>query len=31
LSFKEAIRGYPKAIFWSLMVSMCVIMEGTSG
>lgn len=24
----EAIRAYPMAIFWSLMVSMCVIMEG---
>lgn len=24
----EAIRAYPSAIFWSLMVSMCVIMEG---
>lgn len=28
LSPREAIRGYSKAIFWSLMVSMCVIMEG---
>ncbi|ROT43778.1 alpha-glucosides permease MPH2/3 [Sodiomyces alkalinus F11] len=24
----EAIRAYPSAIFWSLVVSMCVIMEG---
>lgn len=24
----QAIRAYPMAIFWSLMVSMCVIMEG---
>jgi MFS transporter, SP family, general alpha glucoside:H+ symporter len=24
----EAIKAYPMAIFWSLMVSMCVIMEG---
>ncbi|ODQ69669.1 hypothetical protein LIPSTDRAFT_100465 [Lipomyces starkeyi NRRL Y-11557] len=24
----EAIKAYPKAIFWSLVVSMCVIMEG---
>jgi hypothetical protein len=28
LSPREAIRAYPMAIFWSLMVSMCVIMEG---
>jgi hypothetical protein len=24
----QAIKAYPMAIFWSLMVSMCVIMEG---
>lgn len=24
----EAIRCYKKAIFWSLVISMCVIMEG---
>lgn len=24
----QAIKYYPMAIFWSLMVSMCVIMEG---
>ncbi|KAK9489818.1 hypothetical protein V1508DRAFT_426841 [Lipomyces doorenjongii] len=24
----QAIKAYPKAIFWSLVVSMCVIMEG---
>jgi hypothetical protein len=28
LSAGEAVRAYPMAIFWSLMVSMCVIMEG---
>ncbi|KAG9252440.1 maltose permease MAL31 [Emericellopsis atlantica] len=28
LSPLEAVHGYPKAIFWSLIVSMCVIMEG---
>ncbi|KAH7367480.1 alpha-glucosides permease MPH2/3 [Plectosphaerella cucumerina] len=28
LTVREAIRAYPMAIFWSLMVSMCVIMEG---
>lgn len=28
LSPLQAIRAYPMAIFWSLMVSMCVIMEG---
>lgn len=28
LTIREAIRGYPKALFWSLMVSTCVIMEG---
>jgi hypothetical protein len=25
----EAVKAYPMAIFWSLMVSMCVVMEGT--
>lgn len=29
LTVSEAIKAYPMAIFWSLMVSMCVIMEGT--
>ena len=24
----QAIKAYPMAIFWSFMVSMCVIMEG---
>ncbi|KAK1585013.1 alpha glucoside transporter [Colletotrichum navitas] len=28
LTRREAIRAYPMAIFWSLMVSLCVIMEG---
>jgi SP family general alpha glucoside:H+ symporter-like MFS transporter len=28
LSPWEAIKAYPVAIFWSLMVSMCVVMEG---
>lgn len=28
LSPLEAIKAYPAAIFWALMVSMCVIMEG---
>ena len=28
LSVRDAIRAYPMAIFWSLMVSMCVVMEG---
>ncbi|KAL2075054.1 hypothetical protein VTL71DRAFT_8834 [Oculimacula yallundae] len=28
LSPLEAIKAYPVAIFWALMVSMCVIMEG---
>lgn len=27
-TFREAVSQYPMAIFWSLMVSMCVIMEG---
>lgn len=26
----EALKAYPMAVFWSLMVSMCVIMEGFS-
>lgn len=25
---REALRAYPMAVFWSLMVSMCVVMEG---
>jgi SP family general alpha glucoside:H+ symporter-like MFS transporter len=28
LSPMAAVRAYPMAIFWSLMVSMCVVMEG---
>jgi SP family general alpha glucoside:H+ symporter-like MFS transporter len=28
LTVREAIRKYPRALFWSLMVSMCVVMEG---
>ncbi len=28
LSAMQAIKAYPMAIFWSLMVSMCVVMEG---
>jgi MFS transporter, SP family, general alpha glucoside:H+ symporter len=24
----QAIKAYPMAIFWSLAVSMCVVMEG---
>jgi hypothetical protein len=28
LTALQAIRAYPMAIFWSLMVSMCVVMEG---
>ena len=28
LTMREAIKAYPMAIFWSLAVSMCVIMEG---
>ena len=28
LTVREAIKAYPMAIFWSLAVSMCVIMEG---
>ena len=29
LSPLEAMKAYPMAIFWSLMVSMCVVMEGS--
>jgi SP family general alpha glucoside:H+ symporter-like MFS transporter len=25
----ECVKNYPMAIFWCLMVSMCVVMEGT--
>ena len=28
LSPLEAIKAYPMAVFWSLAVSMCVVMEG---
>ena len=28
LSVMECVKNYPMAIFWSLMVSMCVVMEG---
>ena len=28
LSTFEAVKAYPMAIFWSLMVSRCVVMEG---
>lgn len=28
LSVAEAVKAYPMAIFWSLMVAMCVVMEG---
>jgi len=28
LTVMEAIKAYPMAIFWSLMVAMCVVMEG---
>lgn len=28
LTTLEAVKAYPMAVFWSLMVSMCVIMEG---
>ncbi|TQN66082.1 Maltose permease MAL31 [Colletotrichum shisoi] len=28
LTPREAIRAYPMAVFWSLVVSLCVIMEG---
>lgn len=28
LTVMEAIRAYKKAIFWSLIISTCVIMEG---
>lgn len=25
---REALQAYPMAVFWSLVVSMCVVMEG---
>jgi len=28
LSVRECVKNYPMAIFWSVMVSMCVVMEG---
>jgi MFS transporter, SP family, general alpha glucoside:H+ symporter len=28
LSVMACVKNYPMAIFWSLMVSMCVVMEG---
>lgn len=29
LSVMECVKNYPMAIFWSIMVSMCVVMEGS--
>lgn len=28
MSLKDALKDYPWAMFWCLMVSMCVVMEG---
>lgn len=28
MTIRDALRDYPWALFWCLMVSMCVIMEG---
>jgi hypothetical protein len=28
LTFRQAVRAYPRAIFWSVLVSTCIIMEG---
>jgi hypothetical protein len=28
MTFREAIRDYPAAIFWSFAISLCIIMEG---
>ena len=28
LSVMQCVKNYPMAIFWSIMVSMCVVMEG---
>lgn len=28
LTFKQAVKAYPRAIFWSALVSTCIIMEG---
>jgi hypothetical protein len=28
MTFKEAIRDYPNAVFWSFAISLCIIMEG---
>jgi hypothetical protein len=28
MTFKEAIRDYPSAVFWSFAISLCIIMEG---
>lgn len=28
MTFKEAIRDYPAAVFWSFAISLCIIMEG---
>jgi SP family general alpha glucoside:H+ symporter-like MFS transporter len=28
MTFKEGVRLYPRAIFWSFAISLCIIMEG---
>ncbi|CZR61466.1 related to alpha-glucoside transport protein [Phialocephala subalpina] len=28
LTFRQAVKAYPRAIFWSVLVSTCIIMEG---
>lgn len=28
MTFKQAIREYPAAVFWSWAISLCIIMEG---
>ena len=28
MTFREAIRDYPAAVFWSFAISLCIIMEG---
>jgi SP family general alpha glucoside:H+ symporter-like MFS transporter len=28
LTLRQAVKAYPRAIFWSVLVSTCIIMEG---
>jgi SP family general alpha glucoside:H+ symporter-like MFS transporter len=31
MTLMEGIRLYPKAVFWSMLISTCIVMEGECG